>query len=63
MATESASTNGQRTGQQTGDGGQAARGAQAATAATSRERGQSVVTRERGGAGGVAAETPHTSRR
>lgn len=46
MATESASTNGQRTGQQTGDGGQTARGGQPAA---SRERGQSVITRERGG--------------
>ena len=45
MATESASTNGQRTGQQTGDGGQTARGGQSSA---SRERGQSVATRERG---------------
>jgi HSP20 family protein len=46
MATESASTNGQRTGQQTtGDGGQAARGGQSAG---SQERGTSLASRERG---------------
>ncbi len=44
MATESVSTNGQRTGQPAGDGGQAARGGQPAA----RERGQAAVTRARG---------------
>jgi HSP20 family protein len=53
MATESGSTNGQRTGQPTGDGGQAARGGGSATGqrsqpVPSRERGQSVTGRQRG---------------
>ncbi len=45
MATESVSTNGQRTGQSAGDGGQTARSSQP----IARERGQAAATRARGG--------------
>lgn len=47
MATDTGSTNGQRTTQQSGDGGQTARGG-TSTTGQSEARGQSVAPRERG---------------
>jgi HSP20 family protein len=48
MATETGSTNGQRTGQQTGDGGQSGKSAQAARAGESGSSRESGTSRERG---------------
>lgn len=48
MATETGSTNGQRTSQQAGDGGQTTRGSAGGTGSSGQGRGQPVASRERG---------------